>query len=231
MLQRLPCRFALLAVWAVLVVAGTLWADTVRLTNGDLLSGEVVSLDATQLKIKSQVLGEIAIARTKVQSITLGELPAQPAAIAPASAAQPAGGGGQIGVEDILKQLGVGGAPAGTNADLFKQLQGGGVSAAEMDKLKKQFPLIAAPEVQSYVTKTLGGLMSGSLSINDIRNEAIRARDETKAAIKDLGPEAEQALQGYLGILDRFIKETEPKTASPPAPPAPQPTAPPAKLP
>ena len=104
---------------------------------------------------------------------------------------------------------------------MLKQLPSG--SAAELEKLKKQMPLLAAPEVQNYVNKLLGGLMSGSLSINDIRNEAIRARDETKAAIKDLGPEAEQALGGYLGILDRFIKETEPKS---PPPTAPQPTTP-----
>jgi hypothetical protein len=215
---------------AVLLASG-LRADTVQLANGDLLSGEVLSLDAKQLKIKSQVLGEITIPRAKVQAITLGDAPARPSAADTRPTLQGAGAkppaAGSLSIEDLLKQLGAGGAAGGTpgaSEDLLKQLQSGGVSPGDLDKLKKQFPLLASPEVQGYVNKTLGGLIDGSLSIGDIRNQAIRARDETKEAIKDLGPEAEQALKGYLGILDQFIKETEPKP--PAATPAPPPAAP-----
>lgn len=214
------------AALGLVLTAATSRADTVQLTNGDTLSGEVVSLDAKQLKIKSEVLGEITIARAKVQSIALGDAAIKPAMTTPA--AKPPAPAGSLSVEDLLKQLGAGaGAAASTTGgdDLLKQLQGG-VNPADLDKLKKQFPLLASPEVQGYFNKTVGGLLDGSLSVNDIRKEAIRARDETKEAIKDLGPEAEQALKGYLGILDQFIKDTEPK----PATTAPS-TTPPAKKP
>jgi hypothetical protein len=212
------------AIGLVLTAAASR-ADTVQLTNGDTLSGEVVSLDAKQLKIKSQVLGEITIARAKVQSIALGDAAIKPAMTAPSAnspAGKPSAQAGSLSVEDLLKQLGAGGGAAagaaGGGDDLLKQLQNG-VNPADLDKLKKQFPLLASPEVQGYFNKTVGGLLDGSLTVNDIRKEAIRARDETKEAIKDLGPEAEQALKGYLGILDQFIKDTEPKTAAPTSPP------------
>lgn len=189
-------------------------ADTVQLANGDTLSGEVLSLDAKQLRVKSPILGEVTIARAQVHSIYLGDAVKTPVAGAPA--AKPAESGKELTVEGILKQLGAGagGHPsAGAGDDLLKQLQGG-VPPAELDKLKKQFPLLASPEVQAYFNKTVGGLLDGSLTLNDIRKEAMRARDETRDAIKDLGPEAEKALSGYLGILDQFIKETEPKPKS-----------------
>jgi hypothetical protein len=222
----MACRIShvLVLVIGVLLICSPAAADTVQLTNGDTLSGEVVSLDARQLKIKSSLLGEIVIARGSVQSITLGEAATRPSAHsaaakpAPAAepAAKPAAAASPLSVEDILKQLGTPPAPGSlAERDLRKQLQLGGITPAEIEKLKQQLPLLAAPEVQNYFRKTIGGLADGSLSINDIRNEAIRARDETREAIKDLGPEAERVLSGYLGILDHFIKETEPK---PPAP-------------
>jgi hypothetical protein len=133
-------------------------------------------------------------------------LPGQPPAAGPPS------------IEGLLKQLQgqAGGKPVGPD-DLLKQLEGGG--SPELDELKKNLPLIAAPEVQDYIRKQVGGLIDGSLTINDIRQEAIRARDETKAAIKDLGPDAEKVLAPYLGILEKFIRETEPKPQLPPASP------------
>jgi hypothetical protein len=92
---------------------------------------------------------------------------------------------------------------------LLKQLPDG--KSAELDELKKNLPLFAAPEVQDYFRKQVGGLLDGSITVNDVRQEAIRARDETKAAVKELGPDAEKALAPYLGILERFIRETDPK--------------------
>ena len=48
-------------------------ADTIRLVNGDTLSGQVESLDAESLVITSDVLGELTIKRAKVQAIQFGE--------------------------------------------------------------------------------------------------------------------------------------------------------------
>src|SRR5262245_64099275 len=100
------CRIAVLSVGGFCAAASGLWADSVRLANGDTLSGEVVSLDTKQLKIKSQLLGEITIARAKVQTITLGDGLVPPALNAPAGSTAPRAGTGSLSVEELLKQLG-----------------------------------------------------------------------------------------------------------------------------
>jgi hypothetical protein len=59
------------------------------------------------------------------------------------------------------------------------------------------------------------GLTKGDLDVGDIRKDAIRVREEFRKTAKSLGPEGDktlnQALGGYLHILDNFIRETEPK--------------------
>jgi hypothetical protein len=236
-------------IWLVVVAIAFLGtkaarAETVELANGEVLRGTVISLDAKELKFKSESLGEVTIDRAKVSTIVLGSgrlplnplgpqppaLPtaANPALPPPGTTAEPPS------LEGLLKQLqGAANNPQATKpsatpadpADLLKQL-GEGKSPA-LEELQKN-PLFAAPEVQGYLKTQLGGLMDGSITINDIRQEAIRARDETRAAVKDLGPDAETALAPYLGILDRFIRETEPKT---PAAVAPSTNLPPPALP
>ena len=113
-------------------------------------------------------------------------------------------GGGGVDIEALLKQY---------------EAEGGNTDA--IGELKKNMPLFGAPKVQGYVEKQLKGLADGSLKIDDIRNQAIHARDETRKAIKDLGPGAEEALAPYLGILEKFIQETAPPKSAPPKSAAP----------
>lgn len=243
--------------FAIAASSASLRAETVELANGELLRGTVISLDAKELKFKSESLGDVTIDRAKVSMILLthilppsysprpkidpprtlipgsdGDVP--PAADTRPTLSRPAGpkvivdppktpippgatSGQPSSVEDLLKQLqgGAGGKPVSPD-DLLKQLEGG--NSPELEEIQKNLPLLAAPEVQGYFRKQVGGLIDGSITVNDIRKEAIRARDETKAAVKDLGPDAEAALAPYLGILERFIRETEPKSAPTPNP-------------
>ncbi len=53
--------------------AGDANADSVRLTNGDIIRGEVVSLGEQELTIKSENFGEMTIPRDKVELIALGD--------------------------------------------------------------------------------------------------------------------------------------------------------------
>jgi hypothetical protein len=57
--------------------------------------------------------------------------------------------------------------------------------------------------------------MTGKLNIQDVRKDAITARDGLLDLQKDLGPEG-AALNGYLSILNKFIRETEPPPATKP---------------
>ena len=183
-----------LSIAIVGVLTSTALADSVQLTNGDSVSGKVVSLDAQSLVLKSDVLGEVKIGREKIAAILLGDRPAIPAK--PTEAKQPSrtAEGGPQSVEDILKQI-----------------QAGGVDKGLTKSLESEFPLLSTPEVRAYFDKTVGGLISGDINIGDLRKQAIDARNQVKDLEKDLGPEATQALSGYMSILDKFIRETEPK--------------------
>jgi len=203
------------ALSALLLVQSAVCADEVQLVNGDQFTASILSLDAKQLKVKSELLGEMTIERAKVRQITLGErLPAKPA---PAATPSPgAADKAPLSLDDLFKQLQkAGGAAQLTPEAAIKQLEAVGGDPNALAELKKSMPLFAAPEVQAYFRKQVGGLLDGSLKIDDIRSEAIRVRNESKAVLKDLGPEAEAALAPYLGILEKFINETAPAAATP----------------
>ena len=56
----------------------------------------------------------------------------------------------------------------------------------------------------------VGGLLSGRLTVNDIQVEAKSAADQLKELKRDLGEDAGGALDGYLAILENFLRETAP---------------------
>jgi len=184
--------------------------DEIQLVNGDVISAAVVSLDGNTLKLKSELLGDLTIDRAKVRQITLGErLPAKSAGAAAAQHGAP----GRLPAKplgELLKDLQAGGAAQLAPDVIVKQFEAGGGDAGTVEELKKSLPLLASPEVQAYFRKQVGGLLDGSLNVDDIRREAIRARNETRAMLKDFGPEVGAALAPYLGILDKFIDETDP---------------------
>src|SRR4051812_30071076 len=111
-------RSSILVLSALFVLAAGLHADTIQLVNGDSVSGKVVSLDDKQLKLHSDILGQVAIERNKIASIHLGDVaPPKKTAAAP--------------------------KPAGSNdvADLLR----GGIDQQTMNDIKKTFPLLATP--------------------------------------------------------------------------------------
>lgn len=189
------CAFCLAAAW--LLAAAPALADTVHLTNGDIITGKVVLLDEHKLKVQSEALGELTIQRAKVASIYLGDarppvVQARPAApLNPALPAIPS-------VEDVLKQL-----------------QQGGVNAEALKQLQEQVPALAHPQVQEAFQKRLVGLMTGKMTLDDLRKEAEDARDQIKKLKQDLGPEAD-ALDGYLNILESFLRKTAPSKPAKP---------------
>ncbi|QDT35944.1 hypothetical protein [Stratiformator vulcanicus] len=187
-------------------------ADTIRLENGDTLSGHVKSLDDQNLVLASDVLGDVTLKRTKVAEIYLGDnRPQEPVAtVVPAPPKQDATANKAGGVAGALG-LGQGTLPAQQNLnDILGQLQSGGVSADTMEGLQQQFPLLADPKVSSMFRDRVGGLMSGRLDVQDIRKDAVQALDMIEELEADLGPQAAQALQGYKGILQNFVQRSAP---------------------
>jgi hypothetical protein len=198
-------------------------ADSVELVNGDILNGKVFALDDVELRMQSDLHGELRFARDKVATIALGErkLSRPAAAIVDGRRDEP-------GVVSRTIQLGprpgAAATTAGTTtatvepgsvADVVRQLRAKGLQVQTINDLKKEMPLLNDPGVKKYFDTTVEGLQKGELDVSDIRKDAVRVREEFRKTAKSLGPEGEktlnQALGSYLQILDNFIKETEPK--------------------
>jgi hypothetical protein len=93
--------------------------------------------------------------------------------------------------------------------------------------VQKQFLNGTGPEANAKFNELLGGLMSGKLSVEDIRTEAKAAADQLRALKRDSGEDAGFASGAYLAILDHFLKETAPSgsaTNAPASSPAAKPT-------
>jgi uncharacterized protein len=193
--------------------ASPLSADQVELQNGDRYVGHVLSLNSNSLVLQSEVLGTLRLPRSKVAIITLGpssttnflsfplatKAPTPPPSAAPANAAS--------NLSPVLPGL-------SANTNLIQQVQ-------------KQFLSGAGPEANTKFNELLGGLMSGKLSVDDIRAEAKSAADQLRTLQRESGEDAGFASSAYLSILDRFLKETAPSGAATNVPASPAASKPP----
>ena len=99
-----------------------------------------------------------------------------------------------------------------TNADpeLSATLSQLGAHTNLIQQVQKQFLSGAGPEANDKFNELLGGLMTGKLSVDDIRAQAKTAADQLRSLKGDLGEDAGFAVDGYLAILDHFLKESAP---------------------
>src|SRR5216684_4486036 len=74
---------------------------------------------------------------------------------------------------------------------------------------KQQFLSGASPEANQKFNEMAEGLLSGKLNVADIRAEAAAAAEQLRKLKHDSGEDA-GALDGYLTILDNFLRETAP---------------------
>jgi hypothetical protein len=187
-------------------------ADVLQLINGDQYSGTVISMTTSNLQFQSEIQGLVKIPRDKVANITLRPI-TQPAP-ARSVTAQPTTPNA-LGTQPVTRVPGV---PAlsgsATNAlaanDALKQLKAqGGVDAKMVDDLQKQLMGSSDPGVTKMFNEMVGGLMNGKLSINDIKAQARSSINQIQAAKKDLGGDADanEVLDGYVGILEKFLSE------------------------
>jgi len=198
---------------ALFLAPGQLRADQVEMQNGDRYAGHVLSLNTNTVVLQSEVLGTLRLPRSKVAVITLGRTPAANSLAVPALTNAPVRGT----------------TTAWTNspARLSPALSQLGVSTNLIEQVQKQFLSGAGPEATGKFNELLGGLMSGKLTVEDIRAEAKTAAEQLRALQGEGGAEAGLMTDGYLAILDHFLKETAPAadaaTNTPAQPPATKP--------
>ena len=190
--------------------------DRLQLANGDEVEGELLEMSADQVKFRHAILGTFTVPRHQIHAIELGKQRGNERIMADGSQA-PAETPEEV-IDRLVnpnvnpgavRKMEKGRKRHATAQGVVEQLREEGVDAKTMGQLHAMLPGFGSPEVQKHFQDRVTGLMSGSLTINDIRNEAIDVRDQLKELMDDLGPGGE-ALGGYYGILDGFIQKTDP---------------------
>jgi len=183
-----------------LLIIPSAHADQVNMQNGERYIGKVVTMSNETVVVQSDVLGTLKVPRSKIASITLGTntvpAPVQTPAVitAPPAKLSPAGASANSDLASAIRQL-----RSNTNAPQVQQ---------QMQQVQQQILAGADPKATEMFNQMMGGLMNGSLNVDDIRAQAKTAADQLRTAKKELGDEAGFAIDGYLAVLDGFLRET-----------------------
>jgi len=90
-----------------------------------------------------------------------------------------------------------------------------GANTNLVQQIRKQFLADAGPKANDKFDELLNGLTTGKLDINGLRAEAKSAADQLRAMKKDMGGDAGETLDAYLGVLDSFLSQSAPPAAAP----------------
>ena len=184
------------AAGMLFLATSRLCADQVEMQNGDRYLGTVLLLDTNTLVLRSTVLGTVNLPRGQVALITLGSNGATNFTRA-ASTAKRQSPASSLPITNGMTDLSVPLRHLGANTNFIEQV-------------RAQFLADAGPEANNKFNTLVSGLVSGRLTVNDIRAEAKAAADQLTQLKRDLGEDTGGALDGYLAILENFLRETAP---------------------
>jgi hypothetical protein len=159
--------------------------------NGDRYFGRVLSVSADTVVLESEVLGKINVPRKNVASLAFGTNTVA-----------------TFSVPTNLPTVASSTALANTNLDLSATLRNPGADTNIIRQIREQM-LAGSPEAAGKYDEMVNGLLSGSLNVDDLRREARSDADQIRQLKRDLGPDADDALDGYLDVLDDFLKESD----------------------
>ena len=103
---------------------------------------------------------------------------------------------------------------AATSPEMAAALRQLGGKTNLVQQIQKQFLSDAGPEANQEFNQLVTGMLSGKLTVNDLRTQAKSISEQVRAAQKEMGGEASWALDSYLAILDHFLAETAPAANS-----------------
>jgi hypothetical protein len=170
-------------------------ADQVVMRNGDTYNGKVLSVTTNVVVLQNDNLGSVTLARSKINGISFGN-----------------GNGTAKGSSPVASSTGIQiGQPVTTKtnagSDLTTALRGIGDQTNLIQQVQSQFLGSASPEAISKFNELLNGLSTGKIDLNGLRAEAQSAADQLRSLQKDSGPDASDAMDSYLAILDSFLQE------------------------
>jgi len=179
---------------AFTLVGTLLRAEQIEMKNGDRYNATVVSMNNESIVIQSDVLGTIKLARGQVASISLANASA-PNAAATTQPQRPLVATGSPGPAASATNLSTAVRQLATETNIIQQVQNDYLSGAD-------------PAAKAKFNEMLGGLAAGTMSVNDLRAQAKSAADQLRAMKKELGGGADDVLDGYLAVLDNFVKDS-----------------------
>ena len=171
-------------------LARAVQGDQIEMVNGDRFTGKVVGISDQDVRVDSEITGPIRLPRDKVSVIWFQPKPSLAAITNQAKAVLP----GTVSAK-------------------------GNIDPRAVEQVQQEFLANATPEATAMFNKMIKGYMTGSLSVQDIRGEAQKAMKEMKNLQQELGEEAGGLFEGYFGILEKFLQETEPKPGATPKTP------------
>ena len=182
-----------LAAALALCPVAFLRADQVVMHNGDTYNGKVLSVTTNAVVLQNDNLGSVTLARSKINVISFGN--------ETATGSSPAASltGIQIG-QPVTAQTNAG-------SDLTTALRGIGDQTNLIQQVQSQFLGSASPDAINKFNELLNGLSTGNIDLNGLRAEAQSAADQLRSLQKDSGPDASDAMDSYLAILDSFLQE------------------------
>jgi hypothetical protein len=193
-----------LAIWAAILLALThasLRADQIQLQNGDRYAGKIVSMTSNSIVMESDVLGKVTLPRNKVTSMMFG-----------ASATT----NSVAAVPSLSTATAVSPKTPATTTDLSGALHNLGANTNFIQQVRQQMLTGADPAANAKYDELVGGLMTGKVSLNDLRNQAKTSIDQINQLKKELGPDAGDQFDSYLSILQSFVNEAPSTTPTAP---------------
>jgi hypothetical protein len=191
---------------SLLVVGSAAHADSVEMRNGDRYVGSVVSVDTRTVTLLNPNLGTLRLPRTNVAQISFVQVAARTEAKTNVTAAA------------VAVTPGVVVTPSSANTTGLQQLRTEGLDPKLKQEIQAQFLSAAGPEANAKFDAMVQGLMTGSMSMGDLRAEAQSAANQIRALRKDVGGEGGEVLDSYLEVLDGFIKQSQGEATKTPAP-------------
>jgi hypothetical protein len=190
-----PCNRAGFWTTIALVLATlSVRADQLQMQNGDRYTGKVVSVTEDSVVLQSDVLGKVTLPRNKIQTLNFGDAKAaDPTPTASTTSSVPVNSPNAVT----------------TNADLAAAFRRLGANTNFVQQVRQQM-LTGSPQAAQKYDELVSGMMSGKLNLNDLRNQARASIDQMNELKRELGPEAGDALDDYLTILQNFVDESAP---------------------
>jgi hypothetical protein len=179
-------------------------ADQLELQNGDHFSGKVLSVSADAVVLQSDVLGKVTLPRSRVARLAFGTNSFAPAIVSPGPAST------NLPTAAALVM------PLKTNASLVATPPALAGDTNVIRQIREQM-LGGSPGAAAKYDEMVSGLLSGKMDMAELHREAQSSANQIRDLKRELGPEADDALDGYLKILDAFVKESanEPANSRP----------------